>query len=185
MNKYTNYKVIKKQLINCKSLSYRSYIKALLSLELKIDDENILEILYTKFLFSPYSTLINEDFIDFSEEIREKLERGESKFYYLNVFASSQEIKELVRNELGEFYDIEFYKKHVYKEREYYSLLLTVRANLELETETYEIMEYKELKEKLLKHFYLVNYEEINKKLEILKNRKEKEIKGVENEIYR
>lgn len=57
-----NYKEIKQELEKLKEENYRNYIKAILSIELSIEQEEILDDLYDKYMDNDEFKLLNDNF---------------------------------------------------------------------------------------------------------------------------
>lgn len=60
--KEKNYKEIKQELEKLKDENYRNYIKAILSIELSIEKEEILDDLYDKYMDNDEFKLLNDNF---------------------------------------------------------------------------------------------------------------------------
>lgn len=57
-----NYKEMKDVIEQMATENYREFIKALLSFEKNVEDEDLLDMVYEEYMDNDYITLINEDF---------------------------------------------------------------------------------------------------------------------------
>lgn len=82
--KERNFKETKKELEKLKEYNYRNYIKAILSIELNINKDEILENLYDEYMNNDEFYLLNDEFyIQYKMELdlNNKVEKNEKSKY--------------------------------------------------------------------------------------------------------
>ena len=103
------YRDIKRQLEELSNENYKDFIKALISIEKGIEDENILDDVYDEYMDSDSFSLLSENFDNILDEIKEQEKIVEDN---IDVFTNDNSIEYVLDNTIG--VGEKLYNLHIY-----------------------------------------------------------------------